>query len=70
MTVQELIDELKKYPKDLKIALVNTDDDTNDSNIALKANDISKEEIYDEYEEKLTGEYFLAICHNNSVHSD
>jgi len=67
MTVKELIKELKTYPDDMKVALVNIDDDTGDSNEGLKKDDLCSIDGYDEFEDKPTGKKFLGICHRNAV---
>lgn len=69
MTVKELIKQLKTYPQDIPVALVNLDDDTNDSNEALKKGAIDVIDGWDEFEEEPTGKQFLAICHRNDIRS-
>lgn len=65
MTIKELISELKKYDENMNVALVNLDDDTNESNVILSGDHLAKIEIFDEHRNKYTGICFLGICHKN-----
>lgn len=67
MTVKELILELKKYDENMSVGIGNIEDDSDEAIVALEPSAIDKVERFDEFENKLTGEHFLAIGYKCSV---
>lgn len=67
MTVKELITELKKYDMDLPVGIGNIDDDSDGAIVSLDVKAISKEQVFDDFENKYLDKYFLAIGYRCSL---
>lgn len=67
MTVKELILELKKYDENLMVGIGNLEDDSDEAIVTLEPTAIAKLERFDDYEQKQSGGYFVAIGYECSI---
>lgn len=67
MKIKELIEILKSHDENLSVGIGNVKDDSDEAIVPLTESAIAKVERFDEFENELTGEFFLAIGYECSV---